>query len=322
MSTSGPPRASNPPSQLALIRFRRADKVRMGLALARDAARGALAKSSLEDVGAEILVRAPNAGRPRPTSPLPGELLVEVGPPSATLSMTIVDAPRPRGTVFVLHGIRDSKEAMRGWGEMLARMGLRAVLVDLRGHGRSSGEVLTYGVQESFDLMRVLDALQARGRLVGPVGVMGYSYGAATAIQWAGRDERIDAVVAVAPFSSLREVVPSYLPVRFPGAFVQRTIDLAGVRGGFDPDEANTALAMSKTRAAVLLVHGRSDARIPFAHSERIFAARRKNTELVLIAGAGHESVATHRGTSLEKRTRTWFSDERSTRLASPVDDA
>ena len=49
-----------------------------------------------------------------------GELTVSVGPPSATLSLEIIDCKNPRGTVFVLHGIRADRTSLRSWGEMRA----------------------------------------------------------------------------------------------------------------------------------------------------------------------------------------------------------
>src|SRR5262249_26780655 len=154
---------------------------------------------------AHAIVDAPNAHAASLPATVPGEQRIPVGPPAATLSVGI-ENPRlpPRATIFVLHGIRDQKENVRSWAEHLTEAGYRAVLVDSRGHGRSSGEWLTYGVQESRDLSQVLDALAVDG----PVGVMGISYGAATAIEWAAREPRVKAAVAVAPFASLREVVP------------------------------------------------------------------------------------------------------------------
>jgi pimeloyl-ACP methyl ester carboxylesterase len=245
----------------------------------------------LQHMVASAIVVAPNRGAPPPAT-IDGEFSVLVGPPSATLSLEIIDGKDPFGTVFVLHGIRDDKRSVRRWGQMLAAAGMRAVLVDLRGHGRSTGDWLSYGIVESRDLMQALDAIEERGLRVGLVGVMGISYGAAVAIEWAGSDARIRAVVAIAPFASLRSVVPAYAPVPLPASFVSGAIDMAGREGGFDPDEASPVLAIARSRAAVLLIHGLDDHRIPAWHSKLILAAGRGHTELFLVPGAGHRSIA------------------------------
>jgi pimeloyl-ACP methyl ester carboxylesterase len=234
-----------------------------------------------------------------------GELLITVGPPAAALSVEIIDAAgAPRGTVFLLHGIRADKNQVRGWAGMLADAGFRAVLVDLRGHGRSTGDWLSYGVVESKDLAQVLDALVERGLVVGRVGVMGFSYGASTAIEWAGMDARIAAVVAAAPFASLRAVVPGYAPL-FPASFVESAVDAAGREAGFDPDDASPARAVQRTIAAVLVIHGEDDTTIPPWHSRQICVAGEGHAELLLVPGATHRSLLD--SALVRERSAEWF---------------
>jgi pimeloyl-ACP methyl ester carboxylesterase len=272
-------------------------------------AESALGVLPLQDALAKVIIQAPAAGQPEPPATA-GELRVAVGPPAASIALEAVppaDGSPPRATVFLLHGIRDRKESLRPWAAMLARAGYRAILVDLRGHGRSTGDVLTYGVVEAADLVQVLDALSGRGLVTGAVGVMGHSYGAATAIHWAGRDARVAAVVAVAPFASLRDVVPGYTIVPLPPPFVARVIDRAGAMGDFDPDAASPLEAIARTRAPVLLIHGRADARIAPWHSERLHAAAPHRSELVLVDGAGHDDVTGAPGTRLAERSVAWF---------------
>jgi hypothetical protein len=77
----------------------------------------------------------------------------------ASLSVWVLEPPeKPKATVFVLHGHADCKESFLPTAQAFKSAGYRAVLVDLRGHGHSSGEYLTFGVQESRDLVEVLDA--------------------------------------------------------------------------------------------------------------------------------------------------------------------
>ena len=239
-----------------------------------------------------------------------------MGPPSAALALEIDDVASPRGTVFVLHGIRAHRGDLRAWASMLASAGFRVVLVDLRGHGRSTGDFLTYGVVESRDLTQVLDALEARGLRAGPVGVMGFSYGAAVALEWAGSDPRVEAVVAVAPFASLRTVVPGYTILPLSRGFVNAAIDAGGREAGFDPDRASPLLAVPRTHAALLFIHGEDDHRVPPWHSRLLYAAA-ANAELVLVPRASHLSIVEDE--EIRRRAPAWFLDHlvaRSTRGA------
>src|SRR6266542_258703 len=151
-------------------------------------------------VGAHAIVDAPNAEAAAPPPPGDGERRIDVGPAAPATLAVRVEEPRlpPRATIFVLHGIGDHKESMEHWGERRTTTGYRAVLVDARGHGHSTGRWLTYGVLESRDLSQLVDKLG----IDGPIGVMGVSSGGATAIEWDGRAPRVRAVVAVAPFAS------------------------------------------------------------------------------------------------------------------------
>jgi len=133
---------------------------------------------------------------------------------------------------------------------------------------------------------------------VEPLMVVGSSYGAATAIQYGALDPRVDGVVAIAPFASLREVVREYQqwmlgPVAsvVPEGWTDDVIDEAGERGGFDPDDACPRCAARELRAPLLLVHGREDERIPWQHSEAIRAAAAGPAELLVVEGAGHLGV-------------------------------
>jgi pimeloyl-ACP methyl ester carboxylesterase len=273
-----------------------------------------------------LIVRAPNHGQDWIAgSPLPSveelagvdeQFTVEVGPPEATLSVSIVEPPQapPRGTILVLHGVWGRSVTMLDTARVLANAQYRAVLVDLRGHGRSSGDWMTYGVQEAADLSQVIDELDRRSLLAGPLGVYGISFGATTAIHLAGRDQRVASVVAVAPFSAMRQEVPHYARTALPGvgtaisdATFQEAVDEAGQRAGFDPDAADAALAIAQARAQVLILHGADDWLVPPGHSERIRTAAPDRTQVVLIPDRGHTTIWFDPGGEVARRSRAWF---------------
>jgi pimeloyl-ACP methyl ester carboxylesterase len=230
-------------------------------------------------------------------------------PPGATDSDTSAE---PRGTILVLHGIRDSKDRQVGFGRALAQAGYRAVLVDLRGHGASTGRWLTYGVVEARDLVQTLDALDSRGLLAGSVGVLGSSYGGAIGLQLAGIDSRVKAVVAIAPYAGVRDLIRPYARQMNMSWLVSDRAIADGYRqacasSGCDLDQADSARAVAASQARVLLIHGRDDASIPFAHSQRIAAAAPDRTRLMLLDGEDHISIFRDESGVLNTAALDWF---------------
>jgi pimeloyl-ACP methyl ester carboxylesterase len=275
------------------------------------------------------IAMAPNAGRTFRSAddPAPSELhdlgvdeqlrvdVVGDCRRSVSLSVWIIEPhTEPLGTVFVLHGIRSDKFWLKGLATQVALQGYRAVLPDLPGHGRSSGDWLTYGACEASEMKALLDELTRQGKVSGKVGVVGLSYGAAVGVQFAAVDPRVTAAVAIAPFSSLRAVVPGYvthyLPVLgrlIPSSFVQHAIDQAGVLGNFNPDSASPLSAVGRAQARILFIHGLADAHIASTQSSALHAAAPTHTELILVKGDDHFSIASDRSRSIETRGMAWL---------------
>lgn len=311
----------------------------------------AIGLAGCQKILSRMIVYAPNHGwRPSPArfatalSP-PGrltafELRVSVGPPDAELAVRIIDPPAadpsmvdspqvsawgrdsspppsptlaPRGTILILHGIYACKEHMRPVADLLANAGYRAILVDLRGHGRSTGDWLTYGVVESRDLSQLLSALEEKSLIAGPVGVYGASYGGGVAIQLAGCDPRVRAVVTVAAFSSLRDVVPPAAKFTVPGAhllsdeYVRQTLAAAGNLAQFDPAEADGLAAMGKSNAPVLLFHGDHDAKIPCEQSRKLAEAAGPRARYVELREENHTSIMWDRQRIIASQMLEWF---------------
>ncbi len=186
-------------------------------------------------------------------------------------------ANTPKATLVLLHGIMMTKESMLPWAFFFAQQGYRVVLVDLRGHGRSTGRWIGFGAWEADDLVKVTDELQRRGVLVGKLGVFGQSYGAAVAIQWAARDPRVATVVALAPFSdpqaAIREFARGFNP-KLAAKLSDETFATAETRAaamaGFAWSGLNVVEAMERVRVPVLFFHGKFDTWILPAHSEAL----------------------------------------------------
>ncbi len=134
------------------------------------------------------------------------------------------EAVTPRGTVVLLHGWMMDGGSLLPWSVELAQRGYRTIAIDLRNHGRSGPGASGYGTREAGDVVAVLRQLRAQGEVVGPLHVMGVSYGAATAIFTARElgaggaqvdDLQLGGVVAMESFDNagraIRDMVPHML---------------------------------------------------------------------------------------------------------------
>ena len=274
------------------------------------------------------IVHAPNQGRaithdadasPEAMSQAGAQhhLRVAVGPPDAELSVWVIDPPdgrTPRGTVFVLHGLNSDKRDMIGSARMFANHHYRAVLVDLRGHGQSTGDYVTFGVRDGPDLSRVIDALANRNLIAGRIAVYGPSFGGAAALHLAAADDRIDALILIATFTRLRDVVPIYVRTYLPGVGhmvsdtdIEQSIVAAGQRAGFDPDAADSVKAIARVSCPVLILHGRRDEHIPYSHAQALESACTSECRLVPLEDATHYSIMDDNKQILVRETMAWL---------------
>lgn len=118
------------------------------------------------------------------------------------------------------------------------------------------------------------------------------------ALELAARDARLKAVVAVAPFASLREVVLGYrerylpLPLRLlPDIWFEQAVNEASELASFDPDANAPVQLVPRSRAQQLLIHGTSDTQVPPRHSRELARAAGSRATLLLVDGASHDDL-------------------------------
>ena len=215
----------------------------------------------------------------------------------------------PRGTVVLLHGYGVAQFAMAPWALRLAQEGWRCVLVDLRGHGKSTGRQIFFGVREVDDLSQLLDALARDGQLVRPVGAMGESYGAALALRWKAVEARVDRVVAIAPYANLSNAVLN-ISHEYAGWFPPCLLK-AGLRKlpsvlNVEAKQLDTATALSASPVAALFVAAKDDRITPLADVLELQHVAASGSQLVEVSGATHEAV-TYCFTELTQPVLAWL---------------
>lgn len=188
-----------------------------------------------------------------------------------------------RGTIVALHGVADNRAGASGVISRYVSRGFDVIAFDSRGHGESEGDTCTYGFHEKDDLKRIVDTVEH-----GSVILFGTSLGAAVALQEAGNDPRVTAVVAAESFSDLRTVARERAPFVFTDGSIDRAFALAERLGHFRVDDVSPQRAAASIRVPVLLIHGAADVDTPPSHSRRIYDALRGLKRLVLVPGVGH----------------------------------
>jgi pimeloyl-ACP methyl ester carboxylesterase len=215
-------------------------------------------------------------------------------PPFAALTLalaggTIVKGwtlPSENGAALVfVHGSPGDRRSLLDTARALHGAGYGAVLLDVPGHGESTGRA-TWD-SEALDAVRAAVDVAANGPQVRHVAIVGYSMGSSIAARVAVADARVRAVVLLAPFTDLAEQlryqyrhrVPgmsevAVLATRFAGVPVAQMRSLEAVQGlGGKP---------------LMIIAGELDRAIPLSMSGALFAAAGEPKVLWVVRGAGH----------------------------------
>ncbi|MBZ5528400.1 MAG: alpha/beta fold hydrolase [Acidobacteriia bacterium] len=200
--------------------------------------------------------------------------------------------------VLLFHGQGDNRAGMISHAALLLAAGYNVVMMDSRAHGASGGDISTYGWKEREDSRAVVSALEAAEH-VRHLFALGESMGASIALQSAGADPRIEAVVAEAPFRDLREAAYDYAGLHwspllgktlfFPGAWA---VIRRGERdAGFSAEETSPEKSVAARAFPVLLICDEDDVVLPCRHSESLYAAARGPKILWEVPGATHTAA-------------------------------
>jgi pimeloyl-ACP methyl ester carboxylesterase len=196
--------------------------------------------------------------------------------------------------VVLLHGYGLAQFSMVPWALRLAQEGWRCVLVDLRGHGKSTGRQIYFGVQETGDMSRLLDALARDKELSGPVAVVGESYGAALALRWETVEPRVQAVVAIAPYASLSNAVLNICHEN--AGWLPKWVVKSGLKQlpsvlQIPASEFDTTTVLSRKPVAALFVAGAEDRIAPVTDVEQLDALASPGSKFIVVPDATHESL-------------------------------
>lgn len=218
--------------------------------------------------------------------PQPEEVTIPVG--DITLSGFLFENDKDgQCGVILLHGYGGNRYESLQYAPLFWERGCDLLAYDHRGYGTSTPALHTYGYHEKDDVVAALDWFTARTGLDrSQVGLVGVSYGAATALQAAPAVPEVAFVLADSSYQDLRSILTRQASQQFgllgrlllPGA-----IQAADLRVGFDVDDVSPQNAAAQAAMPILLIHSLQDGFTPSTHSEAIYEHSNKDRTVLHI---------------------------------------
>lgn len=194
---------------------------------------------------------------------------------------------------LMFHGYRGSAERdLCGGVQRCFKLGHSALIVDQRCSGKSGGDVITFGINESRDC---LDWMRFAINRFGPdvkIILTGISMGASTVLIAAGEElpENVIGVLADCGYTSAKDIIKKVIhQMKLPENLAYPFVKLgAKIFGHFDLESASPIAAMKRCRVPVIFFHGEDDDYVPCQMSRRNYVACASRKKLMTVPGAGH----------------------------------
>lgn len=198
-----------------------------------------------------------------------------------------------RGTIIYCHGLNRTRIEMLPRAEFGHKLGYNGLLLDLRHHGQSGGDLTTLGFRERFDALGTMRYALAEEKAARPIIVWGVSMGAAAGLMAAADSPEISAVISDSSFLSFADTVKHHLKLflhlpAFPIAY--EVIYLAAWRGGFPASGLDLGQAVERIgNRPILFIGVTGDRRMPPSVAEALYShAKSTASKLAILPGNRH----------------------------------
>ena len=188
--------------------------------------------------------------------------------------------------MIIHHGYTANHYVCLQFLDMFFEEGFNVLLVDMRAHGESEGQYITYGYKEQKDLDLWVDLVREKIGDDGIIGLHGQSMGGATVLMYGGNyTEKIDFVIADCAYSNGKEILRYQFKQSDVPFFPMYNIIKRECRKkcGFDMDKISPIDAIKDKDIPVLFVHGTGDNVVPLTMSEEMFKVKKGNKNKLLI---------------------------------------
>lgn len=200
--------------------------------------------------------------------------------------------PHSQRVAIIVHGYTGALPWSAQFMDMFTAQRFNILLIDQRRHGRSEGKYTTFGYKEKYDVQMWVDWIITRKGNNCIIGLHGQSLGGGTALEYAAiHRPQVKFIVADCPYSDLTQLIHYQVAKlnHMPAWPIMVLIDrLLQRKAGFRMKQVSPIRIMRTCSLPVLFIHGKEDRFVPTWMSEQLHEAKRNNSSLILIEGAGH----------------------------------
>jgi uncharacterized protein len=225
----------------------------------------------------------------------------------ATISGWHIQADNSRGVIVLLHGIRGSRLSMLERARFLNSAGYSIVMIDLQGHGESSGEQITIGHLEKHDAKAAVEFARKQHPKE-PIGVIGVSLGGASALL--ASPLGIDALVIESVYADIESAINNRVAARLgPLSAIPAWLLLMQLepRLGIEKSQLRPIDHVPEIGCPVLVISGTEDLHTTAEETKRMYEAAQKPKELWLVDGAAHVDLLAAATTEYVSRVKRFL---------------
>ncbi len=201
--------------------------------------------------------------------------------------------PNSNATAILLHSIRSDRRSMLSRARLLRKHGYSTLLIDFQAHGESSGNNITIGYLEKYDVSSAVEFVRKNDPNQ-KIAIIGSSLGGAST---ALAKPDVDVIVLESVFPTLSEAVHNRVKIRL--GFLHHVIAplllvQLNPRLGISPNQLRPIDELGKIHCPILIASGDRDKHTTLSETKRMFDAVNEPKKLVIFSGAEHIDLLTY----------------------------
>lgn len=194
---------------------------------------------------------------------------------------------------LMFHGYRGNAERdLSGAVQRCFSLGRNVLIVDQRTSGKSEGNVISFGINESRDCLSWVNFMVEHFGPDTKIILTGISMGASTVMMASAMDLPSNVISALADcgYTSAKEIIKKVIrQMKLPANLLYPFVKLgAKLYGHFDLEETTPIEAMKHCRIPIIFIHGETDDFVPCEMSYANYEACVAPKKIFTVANAGH----------------------------------